>query len=600
MEYINENIIEKGIDLEDISNFVKNKTGEDFNSLSIDKLKEMLELFNNKDKTKEEVKEEPKSQKKSEEKNEMPIKEEKKENIKEETKEKSKEEIKKEDLKEEPKEKPKEEVKKEESKEEIKKEEPKEEIKKEEQKEVLEEKIKDEKKMESKKDKSKEQKKEESQENQKEKPKEIPKIKEENKKVSKNEQENSKNLQTKNIDNDLYYPESYQFNTNLQQKNNLLKLAQNNIFISINISEPVKEPGGFFSKNTYSYRVQCPELKSDVRRTFMDFEWLRSQLVSRYALRLIPPIMKESISKQIGKIIKNESEEIIVERSIRYLNTFISSILQKKILRTSPILHEFLALKENLFKKYQNKLDSLNYVLETTLYNLTTLKGNIKCSLEKDSIEKANQMKNKFTSLYGIYNKIDSAINNLINDFNNLSLHMKEMSNYFNLLNENLNEYKYNNVETMKNNFIELKNIFDNWSNSYKKKYDFFNIEFKETINYMALELDEMNSLYKNYTQFKSEYEEFNIMINRKKENLFNSQNFDKWDIEPSMKKDINNLKLNKKLAFKYMLYKENNLLKHEKKRICVTIYKMNKQYDKLIQFQSKKIQKINEDIKKL
>ena len=53
MEFINENIIEKGIDIEEISVFVKEKTGEELDSLSLDKLKNMVVLFNQKDKTKE-------------------------------------------------------------------------------------------------------------------------------------------------------------------------------------------------------------------------------------------------------------------------------------------------------------------------------------------------------------------------------------------------------------------------------------------------------------------------------------------------------------------------------------------------------------------
>ena len=50
MDFINENIIEMGIDIEDIKNFSKNKTGKEWESLSLDELKNILELYNNKDK----------------------------------------------------------------------------------------------------------------------------------------------------------------------------------------------------------------------------------------------------------------------------------------------------------------------------------------------------------------------------------------------------------------------------------------------------------------------------------------------------------------------------------------------------------------------
>ena len=49
MEFINENIIEKGMDIEDLNSFISNKTGQSLDSLPLDKLKNILELYNNKD-----------------------------------------------------------------------------------------------------------------------------------------------------------------------------------------------------------------------------------------------------------------------------------------------------------------------------------------------------------------------------------------------------------------------------------------------------------------------------------------------------------------------------------------------------------------------
>ena len=65
------------------------------------------------------------------------------------------------------------------------------------------------------------------------------------------------------------------------------------------------------------------------------------------------------------------------------------------------------------------------------------------------------------------------------------------------------------------------------------------------------------------------------------------------------MKNDINSLKLNKKLAFENMLYKENILLSQEKKRVFVAIFKMNKQYDKLLKMHDERIHKMYDSMKK-
>ena len=578
MEFINENIIEKGIDLEDITNYVKNKTGQEFDSLSLDELEKMVNSFNQE--KEKDIKESDNKTEEATKKEEEPKKsedEEKKEISKDQQEEypKDKEQTKAKEINSEKK--PKEiEIQKEEKKE----------IKKEEPKQIKEEKTKD-----IPKEKNKEI------QNIDEAPKKEVEIKSKTK--AKERQQIKKEITSVNNQDGLFYPEEYEFKTDIQQKNKLLELFKNNNVISIIISDPKKLSGGFFSKNIYSYSIQCQQLNSDVRRTYEDFEWFRSQLLIRYPLRLIPPVMKESLLKQIGNILKIESEDVIEQRKIRYLNKFINSILQKKILRTSPIFHEFLCLSEDNFKKYRNKLDSKKFELDITLKNLITTKGKIKCSLENNSIEEANKMINKYSSLSDLYSKIDSSINNIINDYNNLNSHMYEISLYFHILNQNLKENNYNNIDNMSKNFNELKNMFNSWSMSFGKQSEFFNKEFKEYFSYMALEVNEMSSIYKKYIEFKKEYEDFSSMINKRKEDLFNSQNYEKWELHPSKMNDINTFKLNKKLAFENMLYKENKLLKEEKKRICVTIYKMNKQFDKLMKIHDERIQKIYDSMNK-
>ena len=100
--------------------------------------------------------------------------------------------------------------------------------------------------------------------------------------------------------------------------------------------------------------------------------------------------------RQIGKVLKTDSDENYELRKMRYLNKFINSILSKKIFRTSPILYEFLVLDEKKLTKYKNILEKKTYQLEVGLNNLITVKGEVKCSLEQNSI--------KFLYLFLIFN----------------------------------------------------------------------------------------------------------------------------------------------------------------------------------------------------
>ena len=610
MEFINENIIEQGIDLEEITKFAES-VGKNFDSLKIDELKGLIEQFKNKDNKeepkkeeekkeepkKEEVKEEPKKEepKKEEEKKEEPKKEEEEENkegedkiikkrksnakilIKENSEEKkepekNEQEIKKEEVKEEPK------------KEEPKKEEPKkEEVKEEPKKEESENKG-------------------EKQENQAQPKNEIKDQKQTNDKTANQaqpQQPPKKEINTANLKKGLYFPEPIEFKTQTQQNNKLFELVKNKKPIQIKISEPKKESEGFiFSKTVYSYRVQCTELGSDVRRTFADFEWLRNQLNLRYPLRLTPVVVKENIIKQMGKNLMNENDENYESRKMRYLNKFIESILEKKILCTSPIFYEFLILDAKKLAKYKTILEKKTYELEVGLNNLITVKGEVKCNLEKETINNAEYIYGKSNSMAELYNKINENIDAAVLDFNNLYVHLRNISNLFKYLSKNINAYKYSNVDDMKESFNDLDKSFEKWSVSIYEQCLLFNIKIKENLNYMSTELSEMNNSFKKYRDYRYEYEEFYALIKKEKENLVQAHYNTEMKKEENKGKKIKDIKFDEK-KFDDFFYNKNLLLIEEKKRLCTTIHYLLKDYDKLIKIHCKKMKDINEVIKK-
>jgi hypothetical protein len=149
----------------------------------------------------------------------------------------------------------------------------------------------------------------------------------------------------------------------------------------------------------------------------------------------------------------------------------------------------------------------------------------------------------------------------------------------------------------MKNIYTNFEKLFSNWSTSFKKQSEYFNKDFRETFNFYGLGINEMNNIYKKYAEFKNEYETFFVMINRKKEKLFTSKAIEKWGVEPGTEDDIPNYLDNKEVAFSKMLFKESYLLKEEKKRICATIFLLNKQFDKLLKFQNQNIKSYYDSI---
>ena len=227
----------------------------------------------------------------------------------------------------------------------------------------------------------------------------------------------------------LYNAMIYEIKTQLQQENELLKLDKEKKRIKIIVSEPLKEKSkNIFKKDVYTYKVECPEIKTEVRRTYADFEWLKNQLGSYYALRVVPPIMKEAMYFQLDIVNKKDTEETIEKAKVKYLNYFMNSLIKKKIFRTSAILYEFLELNDSDFKKYKDLLGKYKYDLSVTLDNLKTVKGNIKFDLKQNEIKKADIFGKKVNEITNLYNFLDKKILNLAADFLNLETHMKQIA----------------------------------------------------------------------------------------------------------------------------------------------------------------------------
>ena len=387
----------------------------------------------------------------------------------------------------------------------------------------------------------------------------------------------------------LYNTMIYEIKTPLQQDNELLKLDKEKKRITIKVSDPIKEKAkNLFKKVIYSYKVECPEVKTEVRRTYADFEWLRNILGSYYALRVVPPIMKEAMYFQLDIVSKKDTEEAIEKAKIKYLNYFMNSLIKKKIFRTSAILYEFLELNDTDFKKYKDLLGKYKYDLNVSLDNLKTVKGNLKFQLKMSEIQKADIFGKKLNEITSLYNFLDKKILNLAVDFQNLETHMKQIGAAFGKLATVLNFNE--NAKKMENIYQKLNKIFMSWSNSYGKQYSFFKSDFKDFFNYINLEIQEMSALHQSFIAYKKHYEDYSAKINKKKEELFNRKDFNNWQVEPGTENQISNYSNNKKLAFEKMLYKETDLQNNEKKLVACTLYLMNKQFDKLMKLQSEDV----------
>jgi hypothetical protein len=403
-------------------------------------------------------------------------------------------------------------------------------------------------------------------------------------------QEEPKEEKKEEFQNPLYSPMIYNIKTVPQQDNELLKLENENKKIKIIICDPKKEKskGMFSKKNIYSYKVVCEDIKTEVRRTYADFEWLKYQLGLYYSLRVVPPLIKEPMYFQLEIVNKKDSEEKIEEVKVKYLNYFMTSLISKKIFRTSAILYEFLELNEEDFKKYKDLLGKYKYDLNVSLENLKTVKNTMKFELKPSEIPESINFGKKCNIMSDLYNKLEKNILNVANDFQNLEIHMKEIGEIFEKLTKQLKANE--NAKKMENVFTKLSKIFTSWSVSCGKQNSFFKENFKLFFNYMNLEIQEMNVIHEQFMAYKKDYEDFSAKLNKRKEELFVQKDQSKWSVEPGTEDQIPKYINNKNLAFEKMLYRETSFQSNEKRLVACTIYFMKKQFNKLMRCQSENV----------
>ena len=395
----------------------------------------------------------------------------------------------------------------------------------------------------------------------------------------------------------LYSTQTYEIKTSTNLKNTLLELEEKKQYITITISDPkLERTGGFFSKSIYSYRVESSIINKKVRRTYNDFEWLREQLFQRYPLRIVTPIIKENMFNQLDLVEKTDTEEMIQSKKAKYLNIFMNKLLQKKIFRTSPIILNFLELDIIGFDKLKDHLSNEKYELNVKFDNLPTWSGKIKCELKEEDIKKADSFNKKYIKLSEIYQKLEKGISNIVSDFKLLENHMKEISAQFVLLNTEINDNP--NTNKIKNIFSELNKLFSQWSVSYANQYQYFKSDFKLMFKYLNLETQEMSHIYKSYINYKNEYENFSTLVNKKKEELFESKEYNKWSLAPGTENQLPLFQNIKKIAFEKMLYKETLLITFEKKRVAATVCLLFKQFDKLLKHQGNELEEYFRNLK--
>ena len=379
--------------------------------------------------------------------------------------------------------------------------------------------------------------------------------------------------------NELYTSEHLKLKTVTQLENTLTKFESEQKRITPQITESKQEKtGGILGKKIiYYFTIKCPELNTEVVRTLEDFEFFQKELIKRYPFRFIPPIFP-----------KNKDKVYSHELFKRYLNRFLDYLVQRKILRTSPITLEFLELNKDEFATYRKKLESAEYHCQYNMENYTTMKGSLEIDFSQEQVGVPEKMFKRIEATQSIYKNLNIAMGKIINDLNNLGAHMEQASDAFSALSNYSKDSEQSPL--LVTCYEKLKNIFSQWSISYNKQKFFLDHNFREFFDYMNLQIVSLAEVQKQYIQIKNDYEQYGLDLLAKKEKLFNGKNYKSWELSEEDYKNIDNLKQNRESAFKAMLPGMTNLVDVQKVQMASSCNIVKKEYDRFIKRQGENL----------
>lgn len=260
----------------------------------------------------------------------------------------------------------------------------------------------------------------------------------------------------------------------------------------ISITEFEKVPGGVFSFTSFLFTIEVKELNTKRKRTYTDFEWIKTILEKYYPTTYIPPL-------PVISFFHSYTDEYI-NKKVRYLNRFLTSLMENELVRNTKVFYDFISMSEEEFKDlidtYKKKDDP-----PSTIKKYETLQGRVLINTGKEKDDFAEKIKYIINNRDSAYEKLNIAIREVIDEFDVVSQKINKLSGAFD---EMKKAYSDNiEVQSVFNNYKEITSI---WSQNYIKQKDVFKLDFKEFFKYVRSYTKDFLKFYNDFQTAKYDF----------------------------------------------------------------------------------------------
>ena len=278
---------------------------------------------------------------------------------------------------------------------------------------------------------------------------------------------------------------------------------ENSLFVEI--KDPVKISKGAFS-SFYQYTMHSLPIGYKVVRKATDFQFLHETLPlfnSAVFNPILPPV-------EFG--VKDDSP-----KKIKYLQSFMNSLLENKFFRSLPIVYQFLTVSQDEWNKLKH--DTYSKLKPVSLGKMPTLEGEIYININKEDDSKALKIKDEINAKTNAYEDFNVAMDELLLAFEKVSLcYISLAKAYANLAKSHKDNKLLSKI------FERLFKLTRNTAKDYVKQRDFYREEIKYFFRFMGKEntsfLRKCEGFKTARDDYKSKYEKVKKMPNKIQKDL--------------------------------------------------------------------------------
>ena len=300
--------------------------------------------------------------------------------------------------------------------------------------------------------------------------------------------------------------------------------------LPIKIGFPEKVDKGLFKKSVTYFTAIAVPLGKVVKRSFEDFEWLRSKITKMFDYNFIPSLPK------INPILGIENEE----ETTRGLEKFMHYLSLDPIIKNSQILYDFLSIEN--YDQFNNQKKEYEVITPCTdVQEFKSITGEINIDFTEEQERNFRNIKDFCYENRNLLDKLNRSLNMFFHEMNTVIRRTNEIANIWGYLYKTSEKYKDDNLS--KEIYYQMNNLFFNLAKNFKKQNDFINVDIRESFVFMQNNYGSINELIKRIDSKKKVYSKEEKEIISKKEDLFLTRN------TPGHQKSNAHIEINKKNA---------------------------------------------------